>query len=100
MFEKRVIYLELIIDAPQPFNWNNISRYIVYLGENFIFKEIRSDDFLSTNQGILFIGFDNILPKIKKYQKPLFLESNEGNLLKQNFIFLFHNYHYDSKKHL
>lgn len=97
MFEKRVIYLELIIDTLQPFNRNNI-QYIVYLGENFVFKEIRLDDFISTNQGIFFIGFDNILPKIKKYQKPLFLESNEGNPLKQDFISLFHSNHYDSKK--
>lgn len=90
IFEKRVIYLELIINTPQPFNWNNISQYIVYLGENFVFKEIRSDDFISTNQGIFFIGFDNILPKIKKYQKPLFLESNEGNPLKQDFSSFFY----------
>lgn len=98
MFEKRVIYLELITNTFQSFNWNNIYQYIVYLGENFIFKEIRSDDFIYTNKGIFFIGFDNILPKIKKYQKSLFLESNEGNPLKQDFISLFHSNHCDSKK--
>lgn len=94
MFEKKVIYLELIINTFQPSN----QQYIVYLGENFIFKEIRSDDFISTNQGIFFIGFDNILPKIKKYQKPLFLESNEGNPLKQDFSSFFQRNYYDNKK--
>lgn len=88
----RAFYIQGI--KPLANSWNNpyvVLRIVQELGENFIFTDLDSNDFILTNYGMFFIGTDHIIKRIIVSGKTLYFTSPNLNPLIQDFQNVFND---------
>lgn len=79
-------YVELNNIKTIAFYEQGIYPKIYSLADFCIFCELNTNDFIPTNQGIIFVGIDKILPRTIFFGKELFLRGPLNSEIKQDLV--------------